>query len=356
MQTRKWFRGLWSRRTLAAKLTISYTAALLLIAVVVGVLAAFAVVMELRRAGADAAARAAAATALAIEETVDAYHSSFLLTQVEAATRALAQMDPVTGRDSAIAYVDSRNQGTRGFLFLIDQTGRIIYQPPGVNSVVDTDAASQIAADGPGFLRYHGPATSGNAGSSYHACSAAIPRWDWIVVSAEAEEDILRRIPEDVLYRLLESGAPGGIRAAAFFLDTGEAIAASTEWPEWADQALPVISLDAAGVNQVAVSFGEKLRHVAYTQLSSFNATIAVVYIADYLEELLGRFVLMLAGVAVIALIVVAVVSRQTAALVTAPVHRAARRLIGSATKGRRSEPGDELANLVRRLLRTSVM
>ena len=103
MHVRNWLRGLWSRRTLAAKLTISYTAALLLIAVVVGVIAGFVLGIELRQASTYAAARAAAATALAIEETVDAYHSSFLLTQVEAATRVLAQMDPVTGRDSAIA-------------------------------------------------------------------------------------------------------------------------------------------------------------------------------------------------------------------------------------------------------------
>jgi len=359
MDARNWLRGLWSRQTLAAKLTISYTTALLFIAIAVGVVAGFVLGIELRQASTEAAARAAAATALAIEETLEAYHNSFLLTQVEAATEVLARMDPATGRDSAIAYIESQDRGSEGFLFLVDQTGRIIYHPQGVNSVVDpatTDAASQIATNGPGFLRYNGPATGGSGRAAYQTYSTAIPRWDWIVVAAEAEEELLRRIPEETLSRILESGAPELIRAAVILYGSGDKIAASAEWPEWAGKALPMVSLEADGVDEVSLSFGKELRHVAYTQLPAFNATIAVIHVADYLEQLLGRFVLMLGGAAVIALIVVAVVSRQTAALVTAPVHRAARRLIGSTAKGKaRPEPGDELANLVRRLLRTSV-
>ena len=359
MHAPNWLRGLWSRRSLAAKLTISYTAALLLIVAVVGVIAGFGVVIGLRRASSAAAARAATATALAIEESVETYHNSFLLTQIEAATRVFAQLDPVEGRDSAVAYVESRNQGEEGVLFLIDRTGNIIYHPQGVDSAGNTaatEAASRIAANGSGFLRYDGEARGDGSRSVYHTYSAAVPRWDWIIVAAEAEENLLRRIPDDALRRILDSNAPGSIRATAVLYETGEQIAASAEWPDWAERAVPKVSLETAGVDQIALSFGEELRHVAYTQLSSFNATIAVIYVADYLEELLGRLVLMLAGAAVIALLVVAIVSRKTATLVTAPVHRAAKRLIGPATAGMpRSQHDDELSNLIRRLLRTSV-
>jgi len=359
MQARNWYRGLWSRQTLAAKLTISYTAALLLIAVVVAVIAGFAVVIELRRASIDAAARAAETTAMAIEETVEAYHNSFLLTKVEAATQVLGQLNPQSDRDSAIAYVASHDQETKGFLFLLDQSGQIIYHPQGADSALDMgtiDAASQIATSGPGFHRYTGQSRESGDRAVYHSYSAPVPRWDWIVVAAEEEEHLLRTIPDDALYRILEIGAPGLIDAAAVLYETGEQIAASAEWSKWAGQALPLVSLDGPGVAEVALSFGDESRHVAYTQLPSLNATVAVIYVADYLEELLGRFVLLLAGAGAIALIVVTVVSRQAAAFVTAPVRRAARHLIGSAANGTaKSERGDELASLVRRLLRTSV-
>jgi len=179
MQARNWFRGLWSRQTLAAKLTISYTAALLLIAVVVAVIAGFAVVIELRRASIDAAARAAETTAMAIEETVEAYHNSFLLTKVEAATQVLGQLNPQSDRDSAIAYVASHDQETKGFLFLLDQSGQIIYHPQGADSALDMgtiDAASQIATSGPGFHRYTGQSRESGDRAVYHSYSAPVPR------------------------------------------------------------------------------------------------------------------------------------------------------------------------------------
>ncbi len=358
MHARNWLRSLWSRRSLAAKLTISYTAALLLIVAVVGVIAGFGVVIGLRRVSSAAATRAAAATASAIEEAVEAYHNEYLLARVEAAGRVFAQLDPIEGRDSAIAYMESRNQGEEGFLFLVDRTGHIIYHPQGADLAAEaagTEAASQIAGNGSGFFRYNGESRGDNNRSVYHTYSAAVPRWDWIIVAGEAEENLLRRIPDDTLRRILDSNAPGSIRATAVLYETGEQIAASAEWPEWAGRAVPKVSLETAGVDQIALSFGEELRHVAYTQLSSFNATIAVISVADYLEELLGRLVLMLGGAAAVAFLV-AVVSRRTAALVTAPVHRATKRLIGPASAEKpRAESGDELANLVRRLLRTSV-
>ena len=185
--------------------------------------------------------------------------------------------------------------------------------------------------------------------SFYHTYSSELPRWGWIVVAVEAETSLLRRIPKETIHRILESSTPGSIRAAAVFDEDGELIAGSTEWSDWSDQALPFVSMSSAGVGEIDLAFGRKLRHVAYEQLPSFSATIAVVYVADYLEMLLGRFVLLLGGAAVIAFMVVTVVSRQTAALVTAPVHRAARHLIGStATSSTRQEPGDELAKNVK--------
>lgn len=70
MRHRKGLRAFWARRTLAAKLTLSYTAALSAVAVGVVAVSGTVVALELRRAGARAAEAAAESVAMAIDETI----------------------------------------------------------------------------------------------------------------------------------------------------------------------------------------------------------------------------------------------------------------------------------------------
>jgi len=326
--------------SLGTKLTISYTIALWVTALAVSMAAGYAIIREVRTHATDTAQLAASSTAMAVEEAIEAFHDSFLISTTAAAVRYAETLDPGTGLQVMLSFVRSQSDRTARIMYLLDSEGSILH-PVGTKLPDE-----RLVRDGLVHVEISDPDTGQK--HAVHAFSAFTVNLGLRVVTVEDDSTLIPRIPMSIVTGVLASSTAGAVESAALFAGDGSLIGSTGDWKlgPVPDQSV------ASGTQQLDLRFGVAARYLAYDRIPALNATVAIAFDADYLEVFLGRMLAILAATAVLSFIIIVLVSRQTARIVTGPVRRAAQRLTGEGSSGDRS---DELGKLVRKLLKFSV-
>jgi diguanylate cyclase (GGDEF)-like protein/PAS domain S-box-containing protein len=350
-------REAWSRLTLASKLTVSYLAPILVIAVTAGIVAGIALTTQLQRAGRQSAARAAEALGVSVARVAERYHENTLGMEAESAASVIEQFsgNPEAVEQEARAYVAARGVSGASQLYLVRTDGSIAYHPYAGALEQRSEflrMLSSLTPDEPTIFRYDNPLRP-EAQDVFHAYAAPVAGTGLLVVAAGRDSRVLGSLPQGAIREAI--GFPSPDLAAVVLDREGNLLAQTSGWPDYSEGAREIITSQSGGVAQVHRVVGRELRYLAWQSLDVLGARVGVVYDADYLERLFGQFIVLFGVALFLAAFMTIVLSRITSVFVTRPVRRATARLVGVTGAEREAPEGDELANLVRELLRSSV-
>lgn len=358
--------------TFASKLAVSYGLSLGVVALItIGFFAAV-----LGNISERAIRQEALESAVAIKETL----KYAALLENEAALRALSesassavqsiigwgeryQAPESTVLEQIEMYLAGQEIGSEGYFYAMDTGGTVVFHPVpeliGVN-VSDQPVYQAITSTSDGFVTYRWANPGEPAPRDKTAYVTLVDELDLYVVASDYAEDLFARLPPDRLQGLVDGLLKNVVPAITLRRTNGDTIVRST-----------LGSLDASGIalDGVLPTAIPTSRDGGYPEVSrvsrdffavrdtfeGFEIGVEILFDATARSNVLRAYRRFALVGAVVALAVIAIVSRTVARLVTQPIARVTA-LLSNVTDGHNQlsngdQSSDELARLVARQL-----
>ncbi|MFW6212035.1 MAG: EAL domain-containing protein [Spirochaetota bacterium] len=332
-------RGKRARRggmSLRTRLTISYSVALALLVLSVGVSYSLVATRGLTGYALDASQDVAASVALSLENSL--LLESEVALQVRAETAMLFIEDLVAEADElgvsedrlqeqAIRILNAQQVGPAGYFFVLGRDGRLVAHPEAElvgQDLSDAGVVSQVLEQGSGFIQYEWQNPSDAQARAKTGYIVPFPQWGWFVTASDYTHGLADRISSERLHAILGSIQLSSVLGVALVNDDDQFVAASSTWPRvWAQSGFRPALLSSA------TSIAENRRTVLATvPFDPFGGRVAIIYSLDPLRRVIDRF-LLVAGISIIpALLVIFVMSNISAKMITAPMRNLTERML----------------------------
>lgn len=358
------------RAPLHIQLTIAYAVVVSVIVVAGGLVYGLMTAASIRAYAQEEALESAETLGITLADAILLENQGALRARGEASAATIATLraelaqtgeDEAAARRRAFRFLEAQRIGEAGYFFVVDSTGDVLYHP--FETIAEQDQSEtpivrRIVEQERGFVRYYWQNPGEPTPQDKHGYITYFGPWDWYIVATDYAAGFLERLPPTTLQSLLNGYRQESIYAAFVVRSDGTVVGASPEWGEISglvDEELP----EGRGLGlaeRVSDLPGGDL--VAFAPLQGFDAEVGIVFRMERLDNLLSRYVYIVAFSLVIAVLVIWVSSRIAGQYIAKPIRSLSQRLtrrLGDEHRDAQSAEPDDLRELILQQLRALV-
>jgi diguanylate cyclase (GGDEF)-like protein/PAS domain S-box-containing protein len=224
-------------------------------------------------------------------------------------------------KQQALSFLSAQRVGPAGYFFVVDREGTVIMHPEpelvGAN-LSQEDVIQKVFDQGHGYIRYRWQNPSDSAPAPKTGYVVHLDEWGWYATASDYTEGFLERLSPMRLQDLVTSIDLPNVLAISLKSTDGEPLAETARWDEVSRQY--GLGMAAHGETDSRVGSGNAIQ--VFLPVDRFDATVGVIYTPDVLYDVLERYLVGALLALIPAALLIYVLSRVSATLITAPIVR----------------------------------